>query len=442
MERMKIIQYKQIINDTQIIDIRDAEYFIGWKNANGISGHIPKALDFSHSWLDYIKDKKSLENELARRDIKVNKPTVLYTDDNVTLKEYQKFKKAGFTDLYCLEGGINEYVKTNSKLDRLSGYQKYVSPRWVESLLNGENPESYGGEDFVIVEISLPNEKGEYESGHIKGAINIDTDSINHIAGPRLIPLYKDIQVEEQQKLWGIPGDDKIQATLENLGIHKDTLVILYATEIATTGANRTAFVMDYAGVKNIKLINGGKKLWKLEDRNLEVKINKTKPRKLGCTVPQNPDILIKYERELDLIEDDKAVIASVRSFEEYLGNTSGYSYILEAGDIKKSRFAYSGSDPYAMEDYRNVDNTLFNYEICQKRWQKWGITKDKMISFHCGTGWRATEVFYIAQACGYPQLGVYAGGWYQWTKMPNSPTKEKGLPTDAPESTPLQFFN
>ena len=93
-----------------------------------------------------------------------------------------------------------------------------------------------------------------------------------------------------------------------------------------------------------------------------------------------------------------------------FIGNVSGYTYIGEAGDIAKARFGYAGSDPYSMEDFRNIDNTMFNYEMIKDRWVKWGIVPDKRISFHCGTGWRASETYWYSLALGYPDIHVYDG--------------------------------
>ncbi len=423
------------INETyQVIDIRDPEYFIGWKNKHGHSGHIKNAIDFPSTWLDYIKDDKVLEKELRRRNIDKNKTTILYSDNDVTIEDFHKFLNIGFHKLYTLKGGLNSYSRNELHLSRLENYAMYVSPRWLEALINGEKVEHYDGKDYVIVELSLPHESNEYASGHIKGAINVDTDTINHIAGPRQIERYQDIELEKQIKFWGFPCDFKIQKTIESMGINKDTMVILYASEEATTAANRCAFIMDYAGVKDIRLVNGGKKLWKLEGRGLEKEIYTNEVRPFGAKVPQNPKIVISYERELELIEDKDAVIASVRSLDEYYGKTSGYTYIDELGDIKNSHFAHAGSDPYHMEDYRNIDNTLFNYELCEKRWLEWGIKRDKMISFHCGTGWRASEAYYVAKAIGYKRIAVYTGGWYQWTKFPNSPIVNRQEDSDLIE--------
>lgn len=427
--------------DVQIIDIRSQDLYLGWKNEKGNSGHIVNAIDFPAVWFNYEKSEEHINIELERRGLDKTKKTVIYSNDNVLDEDYKRFQNVGFSDLYALEGGFNNYVAQGKGTERLQGYQTYVGPQWIEDLISGKKPEGYNNNDYKIVEISLGSEKGLYEKGHIKGAVNIKADDLNHVLGSRNLADYESIPIEKQLTFWGLPTDEKIREVLENAGITKDTTVILYASEKATTAANRAALVMDYAGVKDIRFLNGGKVLWQLENRSLVSEIQKIEKRDFGATIPQNPQIIYQYEDELKLIEDPNAVIASVRSWDEYLGKESGYTYIGEAGDIKGSRFAYAGSNPYAMEDFRNLDNTMFNYKLVAHRWEKWGIVPSKTVSFHCGTGWRASETYYIAKALGWENIGVYVGGWYQWTKKPNSPVKEKDIPKDAPEQEPMEYF-
>lgn len=434
---MKKVAVDQLKDDMQIIDTRTPDQFIGWKNSEGVSGHIPGAIDFPETWFDYEPDAKIIDIELERRHIDKTKPTVLYGNDDVTEDVYKKFADHGFEDLAVLEGGVNDYDKKGEKTTALEGYTRYVSPQWVSDLLDGKKPESYEGKKYQIVEVALKEE--DYKEGHIPGAVYADPNKINQIPGPRMVEEYEGIPMEKQLTFWGFPTDENIKKEIENLGIDEDTTVILYGTEAATTAANRAALVMDYAGVKDIRLLNGGKPLWTLEKRALDTEPVSVEKANFTGDVPQNPDIVFDYDDEMKFIDDDKTVIASVRSWDEYLGKTSGYTYIAEAGDIKNGRFAYAGSDPYSMEDYRNLDNTMFNYEIIKDRWEKWGITGDKRVSWHCGTGWRAAETYYIGKALGWEGDGVYVGGWYEWSKR-GGPTKEPGLPKDAPEQKPEQY--
>lgn len=436
-QSMKTVSVDELNDDMQIIDIRTPDQFIGWKNEKDVSGHIPGAVDFPSAWFDYESDAKIIDIELERRHIDKAKTTVLYDNDNVAEDVYKKFADHGFTDLCVLDGGINAYSPQGKETTALKGYTRYVSPQWLSDLIDGKKLESYNGNKYQIVEVALKEE--DYTEGHIPGAVYADPNKINQIPGPRMVEEYEGIPMEKQLTFWGFPTDEDIKKEIENLGIDEDTTVILYGTEAATTAANRAALVMDYAGVKDIRLLNGGKPLWTLEQRTLEKDPVTAEKAHFKGEVPQKPDIVFDYDQEMKFIDDDETVIASVRSWDEYLEKTSGYTYIAEAGDIKNSRFAYAGSDPYSMEDYRNLDNTMFNYEIVKDRWEKWGITGDKRISWHCGTGWRAAETYYIGEALGWEGNGVYVGGWYEWSKR-GGPTKGEGLPKDAPEQKPEQY--
>lgn len=432
--------------EAQIIDIRSEEQYIGWTTEEGPGGHIKGAVDFPESWLSIDLEKDSaigttMDRELERRGLDPAKETVLYSNSAVSEETVQKYREIGFENLSVLKGGYEAYVEAGGETESLEHYEMYVHPQWVQDLADGKTPETFDGGDFQIVEVSLASEEGEYDKGHIPGAINVNADEINHIPGPRALADYEVIPMEEQLKFWNRPSDEDLQNILEGLGITKDTTVVLYGTTAATTAAARAGLLMKYAGVEDVRLLNGGKTLWALEGRAWDTEAHQPEQADFGTEVPANPDIIFDYEEELQAVNDENSVIASIRSWEEYLGNISGYTYIGEAGDIAGSRFGYAGSDPYSMEDFRNVDNTMFNYEMMEDRWERWGITPDKTVVFHCGTGWRASETYFYACAMGWEDIHMYDGGWYEWHKRPGSPVKEKGLPEDAPEQEPQEFF-
>lgn len=429
----------------QIIDIRGEEQYIGWTTEEGPGGHVKNAVDFPESWLDMDLEKQSaigttMELELKRRGLDPAKETVIYDNGTASDESARKYQKIGFEKLSVLEGGYKAYVESGKETESLKHYEMYVYPQWVQDLADGKKPATYKGNDYKIIEISLANEKDEYAKGHLPGAINVAADTICHVPGPRALADYEAIPMEQQLKFWNRASDDKIQEILESIGVTTDTTVILYGTTAATTAAARAGLIMKYAGVKDIRFVNGGKTLWALEGRPWDTTAHTPEKAAFGAKVPQNPDVIYDYDDELKVVNGD-GVVASIRSWNEYLCKISGYTYIGEAGDIAKSRFGYAGSTPYSMEDYRNVDNTMFNYKMMEQRWIDWGITPDKEVSFHCGTGWRASETYFYACAMGWTNVHVYDGGWYEWHKRPGSPKKEPGLPAGAPEQQPREFF-
>lgn len=425
----------------QFIDVRPVHQFIGWDTDEGRGGHIEGARDFPLSWFSLVENSLDLDNELARRDLDKSVTTVIYGNDTLGSDAYDLFVAAGFKDVKVLDGGLGKWIDSGLPVKKMPRYEILVYPGWVKALLEGGSPATFKGGDFQIVEVNLPFEKDDFIRGHIPGAITVD-DTINQVRGVRVLADYESIPMEEQLKFWNRPTDEYIKEKLEAMGITSDTTVVLYGSVAATTAAYRAGMIMHYAGVKDVRFLNGGKPLWELEGFPLEegerewVAVDD-----FGVSVPQNPSVLIDYEEELALVNDPDAVIASIRSWPEYLCEISGYTYIGEAGDIARSRFGYAGSDPYAMEDYRNLDNAAFNYEMMADRWARWGITPDRAVSFHCGTGWRASETYFYAYAMGWQDIRVYDGGWYEWHKIKGSPRKDAGLPDDAPEREPRSFF-
>jgi len=65
-------------------------------------------------------------------------------------------------------------------IEKMKNYEVLVHPQWVYDLVDNKNPDTFKGGDFKIVEIDFGKDKGDYEKGHIPGAITID-DSLNHI---------------------------------------------------------------------------------------------------------------------------------------------------------------------------------------------------------------------------------------------------------------------
>jgi thiosulfate/3-mercaptopyruvate sulfurtransferase len=52
-------------------------------------------------------------------------------------------------------------------------------------------------------------------------------------------------------------------------------------------------------------------------------------------------------------------------------------------------------------------------------------------VSFYCGTGWRAAETWFYAWLMDWPDISVYDGGWFEWSKDPVNNPIEVGIPED-----------
>lgn len=84
----------------------------------------------------------------------------------------------------------------------------------------------------------------------------------------------------------------------------------------------------------------------------------------------------------------------SIRSWPEFIGTTSGYSYIKPKGEIAGARWGHAGSDSTHMEDFHNPDGTMRSADDITAMWKAWNIKPEQQVSFYCGTGWRVRNLY------------------------------------------------
>jgi thiosulfate/3-mercaptopyruvate sulfurtransferase len=107
--------------------------------------------------------------------------------------------------------------------------------------------------------------------------------------------------------------------------------------------------------------------------------------------------------------------LISNRSWDEFIGKTSGYDYIKGAGEPKGALWGRDVNDGHLDDAYLNTEGTFKSFSVVAPVWADWGITKDTANCFYCGTGWRATVPWLMAYMQGWSNVTLYDGGWYMW---------------------------
>ena len=199
----------------------------------------------------------------------------------------------------------------------------------------------------------------------------------------------------------------------------------------ADIGAIRNAMIMMYAGVKDVRILNGGFQSWQDAGFKIETLDVPKKPiAEFGVSIPQKPELIVDVPKAKQMLKATDAELVCVRSYPEYIGEVSGYNYIEAKGRIPGAVFADCGSDAYHMENYRNFDHTIREFHETENNWQNLGITPDKHLAFYCGTGWRGSEAWFNAWLMGWPKVSVFDGGWFEWSNDPENPF-ETGIPNN-----------
>ena len=199
--------------------------------------------------------------------------------------------------------------------------------------------------------------------------------------------------------------------------------------------ATRAGLILRYAGVDDIRVLDGGYDHWVRAGGALETTLREPSPvPAFGVAIPQRPELIIDIGEAKEMLADQAgAALVSVRTWREHIGNVSGYNYIGPAGRISGDVWGNCGTDAYHMQHYRTVDNTMRPYPEIAANWDEAGITPDKWVAFYCGTGWRASETWFYAYLMDWQRIAVYDGGWFEWSQDPLNNPIEIGEP--EPES-------
>jgi len=408
-----------------VVDIRPMAAYNGWSlQGESRGGHIPGAVPIPLSWLDSLASD-TLTKLLRKKGLSSGKETVIYGyNRREAERAAEKIAELGIGPLQVFLEGQPAWAADSARvLDRLPRYRHLVYPTWLARLLADGTAPGYDGCRYVLAHASFDN-RDDYAQGHIPGAISLDT-------------LFL-----EEPEHWNRRNPYELKQALLANGITRDTTVVLYGRNgnpsmeqehpgrrAGDIAAMRAALLLLYAGVRDVRVLDGGLNLWISEGLPITEDIKAPEPvADFGCPIPAHPEYVIDIDQAKKYLADPMAELVCMRSWPEFIGERSGYHYIGPRGRIPGAVFGNCGSDAYHMENYRNHDNTMLCYHDIEANWREVGIVPEKRIAFYCGTGWRASEAFFYAYLLGWNRIAIYDGGWYEWSIDEGNPT-ETGLP-------------
>ncbi|HMM20704.1 MAG TPA: sulfurtransferase [Selenomonadales bacterium] len=398
-----------------IVDARQNDAFNGWK-LDGVTrgGHIKGAADFAANWLKAtVKDKdinQVLANLIKQKGIDKAENVVVYDANGQDAKAVAEFfLKNGVKNVYLYD--VKEWAKDSSlPMESYANYQMIVPAQWIKDVIDGKKPETFAGGSYKIFEVSWGDESTSYAKGHIPGSVHINTDEI------------------ESPPLWSINPDKDLEKFALANGLTKDDTVILAGDN--PMASYRLAAILKYLGVKDVRVLNGGFAAWKNAGYQVETASHPKQPgTSFGAAIPVNKGYIVDIDKaKAALADKQNSILVDIRSWDEYIGKTSGYKDLAFKGRPAGSVWGHAGSDPNHLEDFRNVDDTMRNADEILAMWKEQGITPDKNLSFFCGSGWRAAEVLTFADVMGLKNISLYSNGWYEWSSNPANPV-ETGEP-------------
>jgi 3-mercaptopyruvate sulfurtransferase SseA len=413
-----------------VVDVRPLAAYNGWRQGDDArGGHVPGAVAFPAGWLSTI-DGPEIDRLLAEKRITADRAIVVYGDEAPTVAA--ELIARGIADVRTLTGGFGAWIADPTRpVDKLARHDRLVDIDWLRQVLAGERPEAAPTGRFLLFHVNFGVPE-EYAEDHIPGALYLDTNWL------------------EDPVDWNRRSPAELESALRALGITRDTTVVLYGRDTegeanekwpgrraGQIAATRALMILTYAGVDDVRLLDGGYDWWVRAGHPLETVHREPSPvAEFGAPIPLRPEVIVDLPEAKRILADrDGAALVSIRTWREHIGAVSGYNYIGPAGRIAGDVWGNCGSDAYHMQHYRNIDNTMRPYPEISANWAEAGIVPDKWVAFYCGTGWRASETWFYAFLQDWPRVAVYDGGWFEWSSDPVDNPIEIGDPTAQGEA-------
>lgn len=260
---------------------------------------------------------------------------------------------------------------------------------------------------------------------HIPGAIQVHPSYLE--AGTDESRYYPHYQCPADGNVLQ-PGE--LIKAIHSLGITPEREVWIYGTEPdGIMAAARLIWGLMYAGIKTIRLLDGGLDAW-LAFGGPTVSSIPTAIEVAHAARPTGnrwsawrvrPEYLATTPEVREIAESGVGVSArlvDVRRTDEYNGaETRYYPFFSKAGHIPGAILQGNWINLVEKES-RKIQPVLENV---RRRWRELGIIdeavekRDTTIIFYCGTGWRSSLSFLVASLLGY-RAKNFDDGFYGWS--------------------------
>jgi thiosulfate/3-mercaptopyruvate sulfurtransferase len=259
-----------------------------------------------------------------------------------------------------------------------------VTTDWLEKNLS--NPK------LRLIEVSV--NPGIYERGHIPGAVNFQwhTDLVD--------PVRRDIVSQAD-----------FEQLLRKAGISQDSQIVLYG-DTNNWFAAWGAWIFDTYRVKNVKLLDGGRKKWEAENRPLSplAKVHSPGSIKLEAADlslrARLPDVVAAAEKK------STASLVDIRSPDEYNGKVFAPAGIQELS-IRAGHIPGAVNVPWGQAVA--ADGTFKSVEELKKIYGAVGIDGSKPIITYCRIGERSSHTWFaLKKLLGY-EVRNYDGSWTEY---------------------------
>jgi thiosulfate/3-mercaptopyruvate sulfurtransferase len=265
-----------------------------------------------------------------------------------------------------------------------------VTAQWVEDHLD----------DPKVVLIEVDEDTTAYDKGHIKGAIKLDWTT--------------DLQDQVRRDF---VNKQQFEALLSERGVGNDDTIVLYGGNNNWFAAYAYWYFKLY-GHDDVKLLDGGRKKWELDSRELTDDVVKRDPTAYAAKAP---DLNIRAFRDEVVENIGVKNLVDVRSPDEYAGRLLAPAHLPQEQAQRAGHIPTAANIPWSKA--ANDDGTFRSDDELKKLYAEAGVDFGKDTIAYCRIGERSAHTWFVLhEILEQPNVKNYDGSWTEYGSLVGVP--------------------
>ncbi len=259
--------------------------------------------------------------------------------------------------------------------------------------------EAHGGDPGVVL-VEVDEDTSAYAKGHIRNAVRIDWKA--------------DLQDPVRRDFVDKAG---FEALLSERGISNDDTVVLYGGNNNWFAAYAYWYFKLY-GHREVKLLDGGRKKWELESRELVTDVP-DRPKTSYHAREQDKAIRAFRDEVVAAIGEDNLV--DVRSPDEFAGRLLAPAHLPQEQAQRGGHIPTAKNIPWSKA--AEEDGTFKSDDALRTLYGDAGVDFSKDTIAYCRIGERSAHTWFVLhELLGQPNVKNYDGSWTEYGSLVGVP--------------------
>jgi thiosulfate/3-mercaptopyruvate sulfurtransferase len=268
-------------------------------------------------------------------------------------------------------------------------------------LIDAERLRRLLGSDPALVILDVrwalgdPHGREHHARAHIPGAVYVDLET--ELAAPG----------DSRRGRHPLPDPDALQEAARRWGIRDSSHIVAY-DDVGNLSAARAWWLLRWAGLESVHLLDGGLAAWKRAGHGTE---SGSVSRARGdVTLAPGALAVLDAEASADLART--GLLLDARAAERYRGE-------VEPVDPRAGHIPGAVSAPTAAN--LRADGTFMDAAALAERFAALGVERGAAVGVYCGSGITATHEIAALALAGF-EATLYPGSWSEWVSDPERP--------------------